>query len=158
MPNGLVGKLTLDVSGVMKSIDELQKGLANLGKGGGAGNGNITLPGVDALKKQLEGVSTQLTKINEQLKNLGKGGGGSGGTAVDQHAQAIKQLIKLYTDYERIQQRLANSSVGAAERKELQAQAQAIQDKINYSKQYTDAQRQAAQASEKVQAAVNKTR
>lgn len=289
MPNGLIGKLTLDVSGVMKSIDELKKGLANLGKGGGAGNGNITLPGVDALKKQLEGVSTQLTKIDEQLKNLGKGGGGSGGTAVDLHAQAIEkataklvemeqiqqrlnknnlsstgveqltaryeklntelqrytsatieeakqsteykkeyaktldtieqalkkveqqeqkaaeaqakaaekenaqyqkqielaekkaqalahaqkqsqltatfkeeqtrvnELIKLYTDYERIQQRLASSSVGAAEREELQAQARAIQDKINNSERYTDAQRQAAQSSEKVQAAVNKT-
>lgn len=69
----------------------------------------------------------------------------------------VNELIKLYTDYERIQQRLASNSVGDAERTQLQAQAQAIQEKINNSEKYTDAQRQAAQESDKVAAAVAKT-
>lgn len=76
--------------------------------------------------------------------------------AKDEQAK-INELIKLYTDYERIQQRLASRSVGDEERAVLQQQAQAIQDKINKSGEYTEKQRQAAQASDKVAAAVAKT-
>lgn len=67
MADGLLGKLTLDVSGVMKSIDDLQKGLANLGKGGGSGN--INIPGVDALKKELQSIVPVLNQIDAQLKS-----------------------------------------------------------------------------------------
>lgn len=66
--NGLLGRLTLDVSGVMKSIDDLQKGLANLGKGGG-GNGGINIPGIDALKQDLQSVLPILKQIDTQLKS-----------------------------------------------------------------------------------------
>lgn len=69
MAQGLFGKLTLDVSGVMKSIDDLQKGIANLGKGNGNGNGNINIPGIDALKKDLQSVLPILNQIDTQLKN-----------------------------------------------------------------------------------------
>lgn len=67
MADGLLGKLTLDVSGVMKSIDDLQKGLANLGKGGGSGN--INVPGIDALKQDLQSVLPILNQIDAQLKS-----------------------------------------------------------------------------------------
>lgn len=67
MADGLLGKLTLDVSGVMKSIDDLQKGLANLGKGGGSGN--INVPGIDALKQDLQSVLPILSQIDAQLKS-----------------------------------------------------------------------------------------
>lgn len=67
MANGLIGKLTLDVSGVMKSIDDLKNGLANLGKGGGSGN--IHIPGIDALKQDLQSVLPILNQIDTQLKS-----------------------------------------------------------------------------------------
>lgn len=67
MAQGLMRKLTLDISGVMKSIDDLQKGIANLGKGNGSGNVNI--PGIDALKKDLQSVLPILNQIDTQLKN-----------------------------------------------------------------------------------------
>lgn len=136
MAQGLMGKLTLDVSGVMKSIDDLQKGLANLGKGGGAGNGNITLPGVDALKKQLEGVSAQLTKIDDQLKNLGKGGGGSGGTAVDLHAQALEKATAKLVEMEQIQQRLNKNNLSSVSVEQLTARYEKLNTELQ---RYTSA-------------------
>ena len=72
MAQGLMRKLTLDISGVMKSIDDLQKGIANLGKGNG--NGNVNIPGIDALKKDLQSVLPILNQIDTQLKSLGSGG------------------------------------------------------------------------------------
>lgn len=65
--NGLLGRLTLDVSGVMKSIDDLQKGIANLCKSGGSGN--IHIPGIDALKQDLQSVLPILKQIDTQLKS-----------------------------------------------------------------------------------------
>lgn len=70
---------------------------------------------------------------------------------------AVKEIINLRLKEERIKQRLASSSVGDAERAVLQDQVQAIQDKINKSGEYTKRQIDAANASEKVKAAVDKT-
>lgn len=78
MAQGLMGKLTLDISGVMKSIDDLQKGIANLGKGNG--NGNVNIPGIDALKQDLQSVLPILNQIDTQLKSLGSDGSGDGKT------------------------------------------------------------------------------
>ena len=102
MAQGLMRKLTLDISGVMKSIDDLQKGLANLGKGGGgSGNGNLTIPGLDALKKQLTDLSTQIKDVDQLIKNLGSGGGsgvGSGGGGGGNGTAKLKQDLKEVTD------------------------------------------------------------
>lgn len=78
MAQGLMGKLTLDISGVMKSIDDLQKGIANLGKGNG--NGNVNIPGIDALKQDLQSVLPILNQIDTQLKSLGSDGSDDGKT------------------------------------------------------------------------------
>lgn len=83
-------------------------------------------------------------------------------TAADeQNAAKIKELISLYTQLEGIKQKLASGSVhgmGAAETAELQAQANAIRDKINNTNAYSDAQRQAAASSKAVTDEVNKTK
>lgn len=71
--------------------------------------------------------------------------------------QKVDELIALYVKLENVKQQIAKSPAGSQERAELEAQAAAIRQKINNSQQYTNAQRQAAQASEKVQAAVDKT-
>lgn len=114
--NGLLGRITLDVSGVMKSIEDLQKGLANLGKGGG-GNGNINIPGIDTLKKSLDEVNTKLTDVSNKLKNLGSGGGsggGGGGTGgIDLQRQALEKLIGKLVEMEQIQQRLLSGNASS---------------------------------------------
>ncbi len=104
MADGLMGKLTLDVSGVMKSIDDLQKGLANLGKGGGSGN--INIPGIDALKTDLTNLSKQLTDINTQINSLGSAGGGGGNN------NSVKELINLYKELETVNQKMFRTDSG----------------------------------------------
>ena len=90
MAGGIMGKLSLDISSVMKSIDDLQKGIANLGKGGGSGG--IHVPGIDDLKKDLQSVLPLLNQIDTQLKSLGSGGSGGGG--VEQQSAKVRELVR----------------------------------------------------------------
>lgn len=91
MAGGIMGKLSLDISSVMKSIDDLKNGLANLGKGGG-GTGGIHVPGIDDLKKDLQSVLPLLNQIDTQLKSLGSGGSGGGG--VEQQSAKVRELVR----------------------------------------------------------------
>lgn len=78
--------------------------------------------------------------------------------SVIEEEQKIKELTEMYVELERIKQRQASTSAGTREKAELEAQAAAIREKIANSERYSDSQRQAAQSSEKVAAAVNKTK
>ena len=148
MADGLMGKLTLDVSGVMKSIDDLQKGLANLGKGG---SGNIDIPGIDALKTGLADIGKQLTEIDSKLKNLGKGGGGG-----DAGAQ-VKELINLYKELESVNQKVFKAQAGSELESVYKSQRAELEKLISDTQRYTDEQRKSAQESSAVQKARQKT-
>lgn len=139
MANGLMGKLTLDVSGVMKSIDELQRGLANLGKGGG----NITIPGIDALKTSLADVSKQLTDVDTKLKNLGKGGGGT-----DHQASKVKELISLYKEMMSIETKMTSLDAAGGHANQINVLYDRYGELIKRVEQYSQADQQKARESE----------
>lgn len=135
MANGLMGKLTLDVSGVMKSIDDLQRGLANLGKGGG----NIQIPSVDALKTQLTDVSKQLTEIDSKLKNIG-----SGGSNVNQHASKVRELVGLYKEMMSIETKMTSLDATGGHANQINVLYDRYGELIKRIEQYSQADQQKA--------------
>ena len=109
--NKLLGKLQLDSSGVMKTIQDVNNALKDLGKG-------VDLNLTNILNTK---VNTQLQQLKQQIEAVSKAASGMGTSQRDQINQAVS-LMKQQIDLENKMMKQGVSGAYSERMRDLQKQ------------------------------------